>query len=137
MDTELSDLELVAAVEQMESNLWCSGDDELTDMELLRFVEMMEESFAADKGRTARRNVVSAARSGTEPTAARPHLIKFINHLQRTAIKCRRMWSWQIKVGNLLVFYCAMLSIRGICYGPCVCLCMSVTSRCLQRSSSL
>ena len=51
MDTELSDLELVAAVEQMESNLWCTGDDELTDMELLRFVEMMEESFAADKGR--------------------------------------------------------------------------------------
>ena len=51
MDTELSDLELVAAVEQMESNLWCSGDDELTDMELLRFVGMMEESFAADKGR--------------------------------------------------------------------------------------
>jgi len=51
MDTELNDLELVAAVEQMESNLWCSGDDELTDEELLRFLKMMEESFAADKGR--------------------------------------------------------------------------------------
>ena len=50
---------------------------------------------------------------------------------------CRLARSPQIKVGNLLVFYCAMLCIRGICYGPCVCLCMSVTSRCLQRSSSL
>ena len=33
--------------------------------------------------------VSSAGRSGAEPTAMRPHLIKFINHLQRTAIKCR------------------------------------------------
>jgi len=51
MDNELSDLELLAAVEEMESNLWCSDEEKLTDEELLRFVEMMEDSLVVDKGR--------------------------------------------------------------------------------------
>jgi len=50
MDSELSDLELVAAVEEIESNLWCFDENELTDEELLRIVEMMEESIVIDKG---------------------------------------------------------------------------------------